>query len=858
MNFFQEQFQRPTGAGQHAERKLGRRADRVGTAACWILTGVLFPILLSAGCRRQVTPSETEFPSSEVVSSSRKSGRNEVEKPGTISQNVQETPRQLLERMAGQYKSARSYADHGMVRVVGKMSRPEQEPASWPCTVAFQSPTKLRLEVNEGMLVCDGEDCFAQIRPLPEQVLRFPAPKKLSIEAVFQDRCLDEAMEFGIPPTILRYPPQLVLLLAEDPLKTLLPDGAEAEYLAPRHVNETACDLIRITHPTGTRILWIDRAEAALLRFDYLVEGLALPEGVESIRLIRVDLADARFNREIAREAFQMLRPERAREVARFEPIETLLLGRTLDSPESLRLETFAVTSTDLPGAVERGEMPESSVSLAELNDKVVVLCFWTTWSEHSPEALRELFKVGDLFQRDDRVRFFAVHRDETSEAGQDEPHAGTLDFPGEIRKALERFGLPLPPCRDVGGKLTATLSVDTFPTFVILAPKGLAEFYYRGIVPAAVLNDVVREILGGGKPHEKTWELLSRQSEAHGKNLRAMSERDYFAEPRLPEEPDADTKPAPLRPPKTFDLVERWSIDRLSDPGNIAVLPGKDRDENGDAPQPLLLVPCDGDFLAAIDLDGRIVRHAKPEGLLPGELLALVRTGIDGRGRRFIGVSSVGGNVVRVFDENGRPIFSWSPEQASNATISASNSDAVRDASETRSPEQVVSDIRFVDLRGDGSPALLSGMIAVDRNEESTSGDAIHVVDFHGAEIWKDETVRAPFLVDLSLREGKRSVYGLSVRRHEGTILTFDAQQGKRLPPLAIADASGEPRQVLWFHLADLDGDGQTELSVILSDRGAGTSDSRASTKTVGSDGVIRSPQASSASRSSRSSPAT
>jgi outer membrane protein assembly factor BamB len=231
-----------------------------------------------------------------------------------------QTPQQILEKTVAAYKSATSYSDHGEAQIIGKMTDPNSQPAPWFCTVAFQSPNKLRLEIGEGKLVSDGPDCFAQIRPIPDQVLNFPTPKQWTLDILFQDLFLDQAMDVGLPNTVLRFPPQLVLLFANDPLKTLLPEGSETEILDPQWLGEIPCDVIRVAHSEGNRLLWISRKNHALLRFDYYVEGLPVPSGVESIRLIQINIHDAQFNQEIAPEAFQMQQPQDAKTVSEFRP----------------------------------------------------------------------------------------------------------------------------------------------------------------------------------------------------------------------------------------------------------------------------------------------------------------------------------------------------------------------------------------------------------------------------------------------------------------------------------------------------------------------------------------------------------
>ncbi|MDR2705593.1 MAG: hypothetical protein LBC02_07420 [Planctomycetaceae bacterium] len=539
-----------------------------------------------------------------------------------------QTPRQLLEKTVTAYKSAISYSDHGEVRIIGKMTNPDTEPAPWFCMVAFQSPDKLRLEINEGKLISDGEDCFAQIRPLPNQVLRFPTPKHWSLDVIFQDVFLDQAMDVGFPDTILRFPPQLILLFAESPLKTLLPEGSETEFLDPQWIGETPCDVIRVTHSEGNRLLWISRTNHALLRFDYYVEGLPVPQGFESIQLIRIDLSDAQFNYDIVPEAFQMQQPQDAQPVSEFQPGE--IISTTEKKPE----------------------------------DPLVV---------------------------------------------------------------------------------------------------------------------------------------LAKMREEHRKELRLMFEKDYYA--TVP--PESDTpleknlaQADPPKSPTTFTLKEFWK-QPLTGTGNITVVPS----DSGIR----LFVPCEGNFLAIFDLSGKLLQKLKPEGLSNDELLTLIRAGTNETGKRYIGVSSVGGCAVHVFDDSLKPVFSYSPDTVEGVKLG-------------------IADFRFIDSRNDSYnndsynndshnndfPAMIVGVIALDNGK-----DSVRAIDWQGKELWKDDSVASPFQVDSFQLGNNREILCTEEVKEQQSLLSVYDLQGKRLT----APKLEEGRQILWFNVADVNGDGQSEIGVLHAD---------------------------------------
>jgi outer membrane lipoprotein-sorting protein len=507
-------------------------------------------------------------------------------------------PRTILEKMVSVYQSAASYSDHGFAQIVGKMTNPDTESAPWACTVAFRSPDKLRLEVNEGILVSDGADCFAQIRQLPDQVLKFATPPQWSMDVLFQDVYLDQAMALGIPDAVLRFPPQLVLLFAADPLKTLLPEGSKAELLEPQKIAATVCDLIQISHPDGNRVLWISRENNALLRFDYYALGLPVPEGFESIQLIRIDMNDARFDWDIAPEAFLMVQPETA---------------------------------------------------------------------------------------------------------------------------------------------------------------KSVSEFYIN--------------------TGDKTAELPTSAAEEHRQLLKSMVEKDcYLIAHRENPEQSVPQRVEPARPPKTFVLKQRW-LQPLIGSGMVAVLPEK------------LLVPAEGNSLAVFDLSGKLLQKIKPDCLRNDELLTTVRTVNDGTGKYYIGISSVAGRAVHLFDDALNPILSYSPDPDVQDT-------------EPKGQKKVVADFELIPQLPpqSGGLKLFLGLLKVDKPETPDSGDSLQLVDLQGKSpgkaVWNKENIFSPFQVDSVLSNGKRSLLSLNTSEGQGSILAFD-EEGTLLQRMNVEMG----RQILAFY---------------------------------------------------------
>ena len=327
----------------------------------------VFALLLAvagiAGCRERSVPPPPQS--------------SETFPPDTASDPPINDPYTILDQMVAAYKSAMSYSDRATVQIIGKMSHTDTEPAPWNCIVAFMQPNRLRLQVNEGIFVSDGEDCYAQIQSLPDQVLHFPAPTNWTLETLFQDVHLDTAMALGLPRSVLRFPPQLVLFFADNPLHTFVPRGARVEGREVQWIGQIPCDVIQISHSDGNRILWISQEDSALLRLDYQPVGLPVPEGFDSIDLIRLEMTDARFDWNFSPDTFHMLQPQDAIQVAEFSADVP-----GLPTPEEHRQKLKLMTDSDSYRLIDQhteSPIPPKPTSLPTTAPKTFTLTqVWT------------------------------------------------------------------------------------------------------------------------------------------------------------------------------------------------------------------------------------------------------------------------------------------------------------------------------------------------------------------------------------------------------------------------------------------------------------------------------------------------
>ena len=119
------------------------------------------------------------------------------------------------------------------------------------------------------MFVCDGQTIHAAIENIPNQVLQKTAPPRVDLKVFRIDPSLATAIaDFAGPP------PQLMLLLADDPLKALLRDAAEPALIEGGQIDGRDCYRVRVTRPDGAAVFWIDRQTWPLRRLTLPTDAL--------------------------------------------------------------------------------------------------------------------------------------------------------------------------------------------------------------------------------------------------------------------------------------------------------------------------------------------------------------------------------------------------------------------------------------------------------------------------------------------------------------------------------------------------------------------------------------------------------
>ena len=160
--------------------------------------------------------------------------------------------------MVAAYKKAERYSDHGVLRLAVTVNGEKQE-RSAPYSIVWERPNKLRMHALSGVVVCDGKQFHAHFLDMGGQLARRPAPAQLTIPDLLSDTIFDSAISEGGPSQFSLIPPQVLLLLAKDPLKTIRYRSKEPTLLTPDKIGEDECYRVQLDRPDGKAVLWIDR-----------------------------------------------------------------------------------------------------------------------------------------------------------------------------------------------------------------------------------------------------------------------------------------------------------------------------------------------------------------------------------------------------------------------------------------------------------------------------------------------------------------------------------------------------------------------------------------------------------------------
>ncbi|HUT89135.1 MAG TPA: redoxin domain-containing protein [Thermoguttaceae bacterium] len=744
-----------------SERQTGsvRRVLFTCLMIAWVGTGLTCWV----GCRQADTPGtpETE-PSGEPLAGTGQAAPGE--QPTTplgesaTTAGPQLSAREVLDRMVAAYKSASSYDDKGYLQVRYQLGgQPRGLDVNFG--VALARPNKVRVHAFDGLVVCDGQKLWGAARNMPDQVLCLDAPPEITIESLYPNHVVADAMIREPTRTFSWLPVQLILLLADDPLKTLLHESAEPQTIEPGMVGERACHRIRIQRPDGVGGLWIDQETYVLRRFEFPAEILRMlvaeqervPRNDIQNLLLMAELAEAKFGGEIDPEAFQFQAPSEVKPVEDFLPGDIGWLGQKVPEFSFVPLDGDPITPKSLSG-------------------KIAVLDFWATWCQPCRMTLPDLEEVYQKYKDNEKVAFVAVSVDKPDVTDQ------------QLRDTFSEIGVNVPIARYPDQTAFETLDVQAYPTQLVLGAEGVVQHRQSGGdqpgLGAARLSARLERLLAGEDLHQESVEQYQQARGAGKKRFAEMLQTcvkdDLYVLPQ-PEVPKAEI--APRAEPKSLKLTPLWSCTELAAPGNILVL------ERAEQP-PRLLVLEQANSIAEIATEGNVV-SVKPLGVPPQEPVFFLRTGVGDDQRRYFVGSSLGVQQVHLWDEDFKLLRSF-PEDA------------------PQNPHTGIADVRIADLDGDGTLELAVSYLGV---------VGVQGVSLEGERTWSNKSVvQSMRMVVLGPdAEGQRQLLAInSARPPQGALVKLDAQGQPK------GEFSFDDRVIAWLGAEDLNGDGQPELCAL------------------------------------------
>ncbi len=452
------------------------------------------------------------------------------------------TAEEVLGRMSRAYKSARSYRDAAVVELSGTQNG-KREQRLFSSAVVMQRPNKIRMEIDNGTLLCDGVSSYGFVRDLSDQVLKIPAPAELSIKSLYPDVLLATSMMQSPTQSFSWTPLQLVLLFADDPMKTLALDAQSVSLMAPEMIDQHSCDRVQLLTGNGPGVLWIDQATSVLRRFE--VPADALRREAESQQFLNptliVEFREAQLNSLIPPEAFQFQLPP------------------DMNTVDALVVPLLQILGQPCP-EFQFMDMEGNTIALSSLQGKVVVMQLWTSKNVPCRPVLQAASEAYANLKSQDDVAMMAVCLE-----------GGNVQN-ASLQTVLKDWGVELPIYRDLQQNVANRFGITSVPVTIVLDKKGNIQSLQSGqLENMNVLIGMVIERLQRG---EDVYRSAFRQFDNERAGFEMMVEQSvtddiYCLRPMIPR-----VQVSPRTEPANLKMTKIWSCDQLKHPGNIAVAP--------------------------------------------------------------------------------------------------------------------------------------------------------------------------------------------------------------------------------------------------------------------------------------------
>lgn len=759
---------------------------RSGAAALFISLLAMSALIFGCSRRGDHSPSAESKPSvPSAESAETESSEESVSSYTTVKAPSRSRPEAvegltadgLLRAVCSAYQKAKLYSDHGYIEAVYQTDRNGAAAERTACSVIFKKPNFIRMEIGGGILTCDGEKIRGRLQDpfYNTQRLELPAPLQFSsIRELYPDVILAGAMDTGTPPTVFWAPPQLIFLLAKEPLRTLVPKDSKTELLEPDWLSfqtgeePIACDRVAIRSEDGTRILWIDRRTRGVLRFEFPLERISVPEDVERVLSLTMNFPHQTLSEDPAAvtmepDVFRLAEKNTEEPVDRFFPPELYIFGKRVPS---VHLKPMVSGYSD--------------VVLDQPQGKCRVLCFWgggtntllPIW-ERSQTVLKEFQRSAKEYEGDDRLEFLAVNID---------PPARSDSM---IRSEYGELSLSMPLYRMALSEMQKTIFARlSVPSMALIDADGVVQKYYASPVSYVKLQYQLAQMLDGMQIYREDFKIFEARSQGFQRTVTAAEESDVYR--TAPESDPAELKIAAKESPSTFSLTAEWHTELL-DAGNPLAVSDPPAEASGEVKKELpfesLIVPCEGNVLVILDADGSVVRRCIPE-TAAGEPISFVRTIRTADGARHYAASAfLDSRRVHLFDGDFHLLGTLDVSQPS---------------------QQWVSDVQLTDRGADSRPEVIMALIG-DVSAKLIPTHGIYAVEMMPEKktgvLWKDEKVVTPYRLGLGRSSAESAacdtVWSMNFPEDEvGTLVSDRLSNGERMASVKLP----EDRSMIWF----------------------------------------------------------
>lgn len=549
----------------------------------------------------------------------------QADAPQTPTDQPKGDPVSILKGMVDAYQSCDGYHDDATVELQYRL-RGEYHKETQPIGVAFSRPNKLKVNAYDVTIASNGEQMQVDLgedarKNLDGQFVSRPAPGNITWPELGLEPATHEVIEEGF----VRHPPQLELLIAQDPLARVFSDEMPKTLLESEKINGRDCWRVRasLNKSDDGFTFWIDRESNLLLRLEFprtLVPQITSLPDVADITLI-ANFPHARFEAR-AGETYQLATPAGAKVV------ETFLLRPPRLPSELIGKQPLApFVFTDLDGG---------KLKSTDLVNKTTAL----VWFNNIPAgkaAMERLNAVAAELKDPEKFSFYGVCVEPADVSNE------------QVREMVKSWGVSIPIVRDLTASSRDAFRIPVWPSLVLLAPAGVIQIFEPGDYTKMKeqLPDLMKQVASGEDIAAAQRRVVEEQQAIYRTHLGfkpVAGENEVVMEiPRI--------KVGPASAPDSFQLRELWSADEFAAPGKFISTKTKDG---------YRLFVLDG-YRTVVELNdaGKEISRTElplPEGVAVSEL----RTVTTASGKQRFGAFEILGKQFYVFDADWKLLFAY------------------------------------------------------------------------------------------------------------------------------------------------------------------------------------------------------